>query len=238
MNIKTLSDILLDYKQKTQMTYEQLGKKAQTSPQTIYDIIENNNIPQLTTIQRIIKKLDLDPKEIYGAMYKSSLLIETFKEIAKDEELPKTVKRDVGKMIQKIRGVKWIDHLGRISGNLNGLTLENGVFDHNTDARTTQYPFQTDHQEVIAATMDDDSMAPIVKRNDTVFITPFDGTLEANSVYLIHHDDTFLIRSFTNRSDDLLIFAPADIANFPIITSPESDIEILGRLVFSTRSHE
>ena len=68
MQIRTLSDILLEYKQKNQLTYDQLGKKAKTSPQTFYDIIENGNIPRLTTIQKIIKNLGLDAKEIYSSI--------------------------------------------------------------------------------------------------------------------------------------------------------------------------
>ena len=145
---------------------------------------------------------------------------------------------DVGDMLQKMRDVKWANHLGRIPGKLHGLSLENGVFDHDVNARIPQIPFHTDHQEAIAATADDESMNPIVNEDDTMFFIPFDGTLITGAVYLVYYDDMFLIRKFSNQTKDLVIFVPSNLADFSPITCPESDVEIIGRMVFSTRSHE
>ena len=50
--------------------------------------------------------------------------------------------------------------------------------------------------------------------------------------------DTVSIAVEATGANTSIIFVPANFSNYSPITCPESDVEIIGRLVFSTRSHE
>jgi len=79
-----------------------------------------------------------------------------------------------------------------------------------------------------------DSMSPIIKENDIIFVSTQDVEIQDNRIYVLRYDDEIRVkRIFKRRGDKILLRSDNTIYPDEEVSVNDEDIQILGKVIYN-----